>query len=372
MEIIHSNSAVSPTLEWANDTLERISTGKPGFHAVLTKTESAASLQGSHNLWRKTDSAMPSSMNSGAAINTLDRLTGRAPNGPVSGPNSPNPGPAPEFHTVRSGETLYGISKKVLEARGLEVTPATVMRAVARLGEHNGIADRNRIYPNQKLNTAVLNDSPGKRVAEILNSPSSGGDSFHPFVVPGGYISTLTPEASSKNVPHTDLKPSNLLTASEFLANSNKDSWRESPGKYFDSRPNIDLVANANSPTSPEQLSGVPDVGSKLTAPQMVELQRNDEKLVDTTSPTPQSAERLHDLFYKGAIGKALDYVPMEPEIRMTLQKAGSVASGTGTALKLGGLLGVATPIAAVVGFIWGIFSAQNIDPTLSANKPKE
>jgi len=53
------------------------------------------------------------------------------------------------------------------------------------------------------------------------------------------------------------------------------------------------------------------------------------------------------------------------------LQQASSVVSGALSGLKLAGLLGVAPPIAAVVGLVWGIFSAKSIKPAQNESHQK-
>jgi hypothetical protein len=74
---------------------------------------------------------------------------------------------------------------------------------------------------------------------------------------------------------------------------------------------------------------------------------------------------------YKGALGKALDYLPIPTEDRVALQQAGSVVNGMLTGIKLSGLLNIATPAAAVLGFLWGVFSAKNIAPADDTKPPQ-
>ena len=97
--------------------------------------------------------------------------------------------------------------------------------------------------------------------------------------------------------------------------------------------------------------------------PEPIALTESSRQLSRPASAPPSAGSGLPDIFYKGAIGKMLDYVPMESDKRAALQQAGSVVSGAMSGMKLAGLLGVATPIAALVGLAWGIFSARSIEP---------
>ena len=334
MERITSNAVTSLGQSQATEAVARSERGHTDFRMLLVKTESAA--------------------------RALD----------VAEPSLRNPLPAADFHTVRSGETLYGISRKVLAARGLEVTPATIMRTVIRLGEYNGITDRNRIYPHQRINTAVLNDSPGK-VVENINSPDPRTDNFNPFVWSGDTSHAFAPSARLNADPDTRLNQRGALTTSEFLAYSNAVMCHEAPANNFCATQNRENVTTAIALTNLPQLPVIPEGAQEVTLPGPMTFTGSESQLLDSTSTPPSAGSGLPDIFYKGAIGKALDYVPMETEARVALQQASSVVSGGLSGLKLAGLLGVATPIAAVVGLVWGIFSAKRIKPTQNESHQK-
>ena len=90
------------------------------------------------------------------------------------------------------------------------------------------------------------------------------------------------------------------------------------------------------------------------------------QEQVAPTSDAPRSLtseSRLPDVLYKGMLGKALDFVPMNPDNRVTLQQTSSVISGSLTGRMLAGLFSIANPIAMVAGLAWGVFSAKNIEP---------
>jgi hypothetical protein len=76
------------------------------------------------------------------------------------------------------------------------------------------------------------------------------------------------------------------------------------------------------------------------------------------SDPTPAS-----QLIYKGVVGNVLDVLPLEPEDRVQLQRGNSVVSNTLTGRSLNLLLGLASPVLTVSGFVWGLWSAANIKP---------
>jgi len=60
------------------------------------------------------------------------------------------------FVSIKSGDTLTGIAKKLLEARGLDASPQAAMRAALRLARENSLADPNLIVSGQKINVTSL------------------------------------------------------------------------------------------------------------------------------------------------------------------------------------------------------------------------
>ena len=335
MESITPNTLTSPGPSRATGTVARSERGHTDFRVLLAKTESTA---------LALDGAQPS-------LRT--------------------PLPADSFHTVRSGETLYGISRKVLESRGLEVTPAAIMRTVKRLGEYNGITDHNRIYPNQRINTTVLNGSPGKAV-ENVNSPGPRTDHFNPFAWSGGTSHASAPSAQLNAEPDTHFSQRGALTTSEFLAYSNAAMCHEAPASHFcATTQNRENVTTAIALTNLPQLPVIPDGAQEMISLGPMAFTGIGGPLSNATAEPPSAGSGLPDIFYMGPIGKALDYVPMETETRVVLQQAGSVVSGTLSGLRMAGLLGVATPIAAAVGLVWGLFSSKSIKPAQSESPQK-
>ena len=77
------------------------------------------------------------------------------------------------------------------------------------------------------------------------------------------------------------------------------------------------------------------------------------------------------DIVYKGVMGKMLDAVPLEPATRTTLQQANAVVSNSVTGRTLAALTGLGGPILTVAGFVWGLFSSQQIQAAQPA-EPKQ
>src|SRR5262249_21905463 len=59
-------------------------------------------------------------------------------------------------HTVRAGDTLYGIVRTRLAAMGMEANGKASMQGVKQLAQANHIRNPDRIYIGQKLDLAAL------------------------------------------------------------------------------------------------------------------------------------------------------------------------------------------------------------------------
>jgi hypothetical protein len=84
----------------------------------------------------------------------------------------------------------------------------------------------------------------------------------------------------------------------------------------------------------------------------------------------PQLPLAVGDMVYKGLVGKALDAVPMDPHERTALQRTSAVVSGTLTGRSLAVWAGLTNPIFLVVGLVWGLFSASNINTAEASANP--
>jgi len=78
----------------------------------------------------------------------------------------------------------------------------------------------------------------------------------------------------------------------------------------------------------------------------------------DAAQPPPG----VGDLVYKGLVGKALDAVPMDADERVALQRTSAVVNGALTGRTIAVWAGATNPILLIAGFVWGLFSASNIN----------
>jgi hypothetical protein len=87
----------------------------------------------------------------------------------------------------------------------------------------------------------------------------------------------------------------------------------------------------------------------------------------NTPPPTP-TAEQV---IYRGVVGNLLESVPLESEERVRLQRGVAVLTNPLSARTLATALGLASPPLMIVGLIWGLWSAANIQSadTASANR---
>ncbi len=64
---------------------------------------------------------------------------------------------------------------------------------------------------------------------------------------------------------------------------------------------------------------------------------------------------------YKGVVGNALELLPLEPDVRVDLQRVNAVVSSPLSGRSLALLLGISSPVLIIPGLVWGIWSALNI-----------
>jgi hypothetical protein len=82
----------------------------------------------------------------------------------------------------------------------------------------------------------------------------------------------------------------------------------------------------------------------------------------DETAPEtgPSTAAQT---VYKGVVGNLLDAVPLDPENRVQLQRFSAVVSSPLSGHSLAITLGIAAPPLMVIGLLWGLWSANQIQP---------
>ena len=86
--------------------------------------------------------------------------------------------------------------------------------------------------------------------------------------------------------------------------------------------------------------------------------------------PERSNSPAIDQLIYKGVIGNVLEALPLEAEDRVHLQRGNAVVTNTFTGRSLGLLLGLASPLLMVSGFVWGLWSAANIKSPVAGSSP--
>ncbi len=365
MEIATKNPDISPSWLRIDASIIPSETGRSDFRSALAKAESLTRAQHTHQRVRQTGTAVALGKNKSVVFNSVGGFLQK--NSATSTLGIGDAFPTPLSHSVKPGETLYGIARKKLEAQGLVVIPKEIMTSSRSLSEYNVFKDPNRIYPGQKINFPVSNFRGGELVRlPIAPLQSENVASVTPLVEDDKKTVTLPAlHADSIGIDPDQPCP---LTASEFFSQVKEDF------RYDLKKQNV--FANQYDPhflvaVSVKTLSQLPllaEKGLDIDALKSISPESESGNLM-TSPPASSRISNLPDLIYKGALGKALDFLPMQAEDRVAMQRAGSVVSGTLTGIKLAGLLNIATPIAAVLGFLWGSFSAKNIETAETRNK---
>ena len=368
MEINGKNSALNPLLSSASGSVARGAVGQADFRCVLAKaTRDGALLYSPEGSQPAAESAVPDA-GAGPALNVFSQSWERRPQSGVS-ESGKNPGPAPALgHVVRPGETLYRISRSLLEARGADLSPAAVMKAVSQLSKANGITNPDRIYPNQRIDTSVLNGYPSKAV-DPANVQSRGTDKLQPVAFAARKNVLFEPVQSCDNGIELCDDPKRQPAALGFLGTS---ATLHSPDlQDQDGRAGVDLIGVAANGLEVDALgTRSPVVGASRAAQDIAAgADAGRAQQLGQVAPTGDaprslaSESRLPDVLYKGVLGKALDFVPMNPEDRVTLQQTSSIISASLSGRMLASLFSITNPIAMVAGLAWGLFSAKNIEP---------
>lgn len=86
---------------------------------------------------------------------------------PSTAPGSVSSPIAEQVVTVREGDTLVSIAKKILNSRGLDAGPHATMRAALQLAKDNRLSNANLILPGQNLSVQALLDVPRDAPREV-------------------------------------------------------------------------------------------------------------------------------------------------------------------------------------------------------------
>jgi hypothetical protein len=84
---------------------------------------------------------------------------------------------------------------------------------------------------------------------------------------------------------------------------------------------------------------------------------RGEEPAPDGTASPPAQA------LYKGVVGNLLEAVPIDPESRVQLQRFSAVVGNPLSGHSLAVTLGIASPPLMILGLLWGLWSAKQIQP---------
>lgn len=256
-------------------------------------------------------------------------------------------------HVVKPGETLYGIARARLAAAGQAATPGASMRHALEIAQANDIRNPDRLRAGQQL---VLAPTTAP-IPATSNAATAGA----------GRIAPTDPVA---------------------LGASSDDAARLRIIQGFETQ--AEIAAADPSPEVDEitcDASACPSAVSELALPGNIAGQegkrgevndvvaaRADLSLYAKSAPAPASKPpaELPDIVYKGVLGKALDWVPLEPETRTGLQQANAVVSSSIVARSIAAATGIGGPILTIVGLVWGIFSARKISAMQAqANEPQ-
>ena len=382
MEINGKDSALSPPWSSASRSLAHTAVGQADFRCALAKARKDGAL--AHSPEGKQLAAGNAIPDAGAdsVLNASYQSWERRLQLGAS-ESGKNPVPAPALgHVVRSGETLYRISRSLLEARGADISPAAVMRAVSQLSQANGISNPDRIYPNQRIDASVLNGYPSKAV-DAANAQSRGTDTLQPVAFAARSNHLFEPVQNCSNGIELCDDPNRQPAAFDFLGTSRTPVSQDLQDQ--DMRAGVNLIGVEtrrlengleNGLEANETETWSPAVGTSRAKQDIASGydagRPQQQEQVAATGDAPRaltSESRLPDVLYKGVLGKALDFVPMNPDDRVTLQQTSSIISASLSGRMLAGLFSIANPIALVAGLAWGLFSAKNIEPAPMQDK---
>lgn len=256
------------------------------------------------------------------------------------------------WHRVRRGDTLSRIVQSGLKTLDQTATPQALAQLTRTIAQLNKISNSDRIYPGQKINLAFLGN-PRSSIVEAAPVPSPRNATAP---APDATTYQALDFKTAAQVEVAPVSESALNTAPIFRLQDG------APEQSAGSRQMINAYL-------PDQLQDRPNTSSAT--------ERYFDDATDTKAAPPPPATSLArekpaalpDILYKGVIGKALDALPINPATRTTLQQTNAIVSGSMAGRSLAAITGLASPVLAVAGLIWGIFSAKNIGAAAVDNK---
>ncbi len=125
--------------------------------------------------------------------------------------------------SVRSGQTLTGIVREQMAARGVNISNNEAMRLAQTVARSNNIVNANMIHPGQKLNLDSLNFSlqqaQAVNQAIAANKAATAAALVAPAVTPAANVNTLNTNTAMGTAALVGTAQVQLLTRSERSGN---------------------------------------------------------------------------------------------------------------------------------------------------------
>jgi hypothetical protein len=136
-----------------------------------------------------------------------------------SGALAPEGSTAAWSTSVRSGQTLTGIVREQMAARGVNISNNEAMRLAQTVARSNNISNANMIHPGQKLNLDAMNFSlqqaQAVNQAIVANKAAALTAASAPAVTPAANVNTLNTNTAMGNSALAGTAQVQLLTRSD-------------------------------------------------------------------------------------------------------------------------------------------------------------
>jgi hypothetical protein len=137
----------------------------------------------------------------------------------MSGSLAPEGSTAAWSTSVRSGQTLTGIVREQMSARGVNISNNEAMRMAQTVARSNNIANPNMIHPGQKINLDSLNlslqQAQAVNQAIAANKAAALSAAAAPAVTPAANVNTLNTNTAMGNSALAGTAQVQLLTRSD-------------------------------------------------------------------------------------------------------------------------------------------------------------
>ena len=140
----------------------------------------------------------------------------------LSGSLAPEGSTAAWGTSVRSGQTLTGIVREQMAARGVNISNNEAMRLAQTVARSNNIANPNMIHPGQQLNLESLNFSLQQAQAvnqAIAANKAAAASAAAPAVTPAANVNTLNTNTALGSATLAGTAQVQLLTRSDRSGN---------------------------------------------------------------------------------------------------------------------------------------------------------